>query len=297
MIERFRKIRPMQTSAETNVHRESEKPIAYFVGDPSFAEFRDAFEAMRSAADVRVFETAQAAACAVEEGVSPPVAIVMAQDRPDRRSHDGLRRWTQAAPISRVILLLGSWCDGELRTGRPWPGATRIHWTQFDEAVANGILQTNLKPHAVWNLPVTVSEEERILLRSDSDNSRRLNAVAPRRGAIVVCGKNRATTRWLADACRTAGYTTAERKPQDSSRFIGAKAILFDCNAIDDDALAQIGRCIRTVPEAPLFVLANFPRIEDVEAAKRRGATAVIPKPLGADDLIAQIEARQETTQ
>ena len=57
--------------------------------------------------------------------------IVVAQARPGEFSHAGIERLRQSAPLARVVALLGSWCEGEVRSGKPWPAAVRTYWHQW----------------------------------------------------------------------------------------------------------------------------------------------------------------------
>ena len=57
--------------------------------------------------------------------------IVVAQAYPGQFSGEALDRLARLAPLARVVVLLGSWCEGEVRSGRPWPGAIRVYWHQW----------------------------------------------------------------------------------------------------------------------------------------------------------------------
>src|SRR5690349_7541486 len=97
----------------------SSNPAVQIIGDVDHADFREAIALLR--AQSRVVASADAL----------PELIVVAQSRPDSITSaqvEPFRRW---APLAGVVTLLGSWCEGETRTGRPLPGVERIYWYQF----------------------------------------------------------------------------------------------------------------------------------------------------------------------
>ena len=73
-------------------------------------------------------EMAEAALC---EGKVMPDLIVIAQTFPGQFSHQAVERLRRLAPLARVVGLMGSWCDGEMRTGSPWPAVVRTYWRQW----------------------------------------------------------------------------------------------------------------------------------------------------------------------
>ena len=52
---------------------------------------------------------------------SSPDVIVVAQAFPGQFSHQAIDRLRRLAPLARMVGLMGSWCEGEMRTGSPWP--------------------------------------------------------------------------------------------------------------------------------------------------------------------------------
>ncbi len=69
----------------------------------------------------------------------PVTAIIVAQDRPGQYSFNMFERLHNAAPLTPIIILAGSWCEGEARTGKVWPGATRVYAHQFVARMGAGI--------------------------------------------------------------------------------------------------------------------------------------------------------------
>src|SRR3954468_22040654 len=89
-------------------------PLIQLLGDIDHPDFRDAIELLRN--DSRLIASAE----------TRPELIVVAQSRPDMIWSDELNHLHRAAPLAGVVALAGSWCEGEMRTARPWPGAQRL---------------------------------------------------------------------------------------------------------------------------------------------------------------------------
>ena len=50
---------------------------------------------------------------------------------PGQFSCEAIDRIRTRAPLARLVGLLGSWCEGEVRSGQPWPGTIRIYAHQW----------------------------------------------------------------------------------------------------------------------------------------------------------------------
>ena len=75
---------------------------------------------------ILVFTEAEKAEAILAAGRFVPDVIVVAQAFPGQFSLDEIDRIRGLAPLARLLGLLGSWCEGEVRTGLPWPAVIRI---------------------------------------------------------------------------------------------------------------------------------------------------------------------------
>ena len=57
--------------------------------------------------------------------------IVIAQSQRDQFLSVDLEKLQAIFPLTPIVGLLGSWCEGELRSGQPLPGVTRVYWHQW----------------------------------------------------------------------------------------------------------------------------------------------------------------------
>ena len=230
--------------------------------------------------DVRQAEDLDAAARMLAGGGDPPELIVLAQSRPGEYSAaeiDGLRG---LAPLARVWRLLGSWCEGEPRSGQPPSGCTSAYWHQWPARWARERARWQDGQAITWSAPVTTSADERALAAAEEPIERGS-------GLIVICAQHRETAAALADICQLAGYQTQIVRAGQSGEFFGASAIVWDTAAelIGDASAIRTVRASVQGPDLPLVAVVTFPRAEDVLRATEAGVAAVVSKPFLVQDL------------
>ncbi|MGD0900705.1 MAG: hypothetical protein ABR915_22970 [Thermoguttaceae bacterium] len=249
------------------------------VGDTNRSEFRRAREVLDALGRVRHAPDAAAADAVLADPQWAPDLIVIAQAYPGQFSQaavDGLRR---RAPLARMVALLGSWCEGEMRTGRPWPGVIRLYWHESFARCCRQLRRLVEGRTSAWDLPATATEDERYLAAARTPWPKR-------QGLAAISTRRLEMESWLAAACRECGYATVWLRPRSIARIEGAAAAIFDVADGGEAELADLRRLAAQIAPAPLVALADFPRIEDVERLEAAGAAAVLSKPLHVDDLV-----------
>src|SRR4051794_21630350 len=98
----------------------------WVVGDWKRDAFAEAVAWMRSAARCVFFDSMEAPFSPRPDENSGPGAIVIVESRPGQFSRREVERLHAAEPLARLVALLGTWCEGEERSGRPWPGVVRV---------------------------------------------------------------------------------------------------------------------------------------------------------------------------
>lgn len=157
-----------------------------------------------------------------------------------------LARLAAAAP-SRVIQLLGVWCEGEGRTGHVVEGVERVFWHAWP-----------LWWRRRWGAAECESVET----------------------AISVVSRDKELIRGVADSLASAGWSV-DRDVQ------AAGVVLFDgvqLAGAEADRLAAVCHDARR-RGASVIALLDFPRPETVAAARAIGADAVLGKPIDLDQL------------
>jgi hypothetical protein len=244
-------------------------PAVQLVGEVDHPDFRDVIELLRT--ESRLITSAE----------TPPELIVVAHSRPDVICAEQLHLLRRAAPISGIVALLGSWCEGETRTGRPWPGVGRLYWYEFATWWRRQTILRAAGRCPDWSRPANH------LSLSEPGRPR------PRPGVIVLRTPQRDTADALADVCQHAGYSTAWQPAASPRNYIrGVAAGIWDGGQLSDTEAAdlrqfcsQLARCA-----APVLTLLDFPRRDRVDQANEIGTAAVLGKPYLNCDLLAALE-------
>jgi hypothetical protein len=248
------------------------------LGDAERREFCQARDTLSALGRVRRAANIDEAAAALAEEEAAVDVIVVAEARPGEFSPAQIERLRQAAPLARIVGLLGSWCEGEVRSGRPWPAAVRTYWHQWPARAQRELRRLAAGRPSAWTLPLTATEEDRLL----ADAERPLPA---RSGLIAIAARSFAMADFLAAACRRCGYATAWLRPPGALRVGGAKAVVFDGSDCRGAEHQELRRLAAAMAPAPLLALLDFPRIEDFDRCRAAGAAAVLSKPLLLADL------------
>ena len=248
------------------------------VGDTSRPEFREADTALQELAEVIRCIDVEAAIAALSDGLLGVHGIVLIQAFPDQFSATAIDRFRNLAPLARLIAILGSWCEGEPRSGRPLPGVIRIYWHQASIRIRREFPRWFQAEGSVWRLPATASDEEHLLAS--------VAAPLPEgKGLVAIWTRRPEMHDLLADACRRVGYSTAWLHPRQPARVQGAAAAIYDGTALDLAGWAELEQVSDAVSPAPTLALLDAPRIQDVRLARTLGAS-VLAKPFRIDELL-----------
>ena len=105
----------------------SRQPNVWIAGDTDDADFAPIVGWLRG---VSQCEFVVLSAPSPDRAVTPEV-IVLLQTRPGSIRQFDVERLHCLAPLARLMVVAGPWCEGELRSGRPIQGVTRILWHQW----------------------------------------------------------------------------------------------------------------------------------------------------------------------
>ena len=253
------------------------------VGDTDRNEFADAWADLHCWGEVCAFDRVAAATAALAEGQFVPDVIVLAQAFPGQFSHAAIEDLRRLAPLARVVGLMGSWCEGEMRTGLPWPGVVRTYWHQWTARCCREVGRLARGERCPWMLPPTATEEERLLV----DAAERW----PRRdGLVLVRAFSYETAQWLSAACRSLGLATVWQRSLTGACVEGALAAIFDAADVGEETCNGLDRLAQTLHPAPVIAMLAFPRAEDRRRVLAAGAAAVISKPLVVEDLFWELD-------
>jgi CheY-like chemotaxis protein len=253
------------------------------VGKVERGEFRDAPDVLERYGRVVRSDRVDDAVALLAGGQVVADLIAVAQAYPGEFSCESIDRMRRMAPLARVVALLGSWCEGETRTGDPWPAAIRVYWHQWEPRAHQELDRLCRGACSAWSLPVTAGEEERLLLAADEP-------LARREGLIAIVTADFGMQEWLAAACARRGYATVWLPAGRAVRVEGATAAVFDGDECGDDEAGRLRALAAALGHVPIVALLDFPRLDDCRRARRAGARAVLSKPLSLEDLFWQID-------
>jgi CheY-like chemotaxis protein len=242
--------------------------------------------------------------------------LVLSESRPGRFSAAAIEALRRRSPLARVWRLLGSWCEGETRSGRPPLGCLSTYWHQWEARWAQERARAAAGHPPAWALPLTSSPEERALAAAEYP-------LARAGGPIGICAPHAATAMALADACRLGGYSPeilrlesrleagcwrpeageknaqGERQPPISnpkSKIKNPKSptpdpspILWDTSADEMTNPAALERLRALAGQGPILAVVGFPRPDDIRRAAEAGIAAVVSKPYSVHDLLWQL--------
>jgi hypothetical protein len=202
--------------------------------------------------------------------------LLIAQARVGQFTQSAVAQLNRALPLTPVVALLGSCCEGETRSGKPWPGVVRIYWHQW-LARAPGELRSSGLP-TTWHLPKTASDAERVdfALRCPPPQAA---------GLVAICTPDATLFHALDQSCRVAGYSATWIRDPGQGGPSEAVGVLWHCTGSDDLLVAQIRAARRSWCRCPIIALCGFPRHDQVARARHGGVAAVLPLPFLLPDL------------
>lgn len=205
-----------------------------------------------------------------------PELILLAQSLPG-----GVRQWDvdrlqRLAPLARVVIVAGSWCEGELRTGAPPVGALRLYWYELAPwwRAAERRLAAGLCP--AWSAPLDHPRAGRFAVDATIDVLKPPSLLAIHADDVAVFES------W-ADAVATAVWTRGDAPP-------GATAGIWDGGQLTERELERLRRFCRQVA-GPVVALLDFPRVEHIALAQAAGATSVFGKPYIVEEIRSALQA------
>ncbi|MGI9495735.1 MAG: hypothetical protein ACR2NK_06780 [Mariniblastus sp.] len=207
--------------------------------------------------------------------------VVLAQSRRDQFLPAEVEELIANFPSVPVVGLLGSWCEGETRSGRPYPGVTRVYWHQWEGRYSQFVEQLEKTGITNWHAPRTSTPSDRIVAQRIRQD------VSIGSGYIGVSAWTRAEYEMLDDAITSFGWRSrwVERSIWDAA---SSATVLVMC-VVADSWTGELEKRIEwlnsEIPDVPFVLLLNYPRQSDIELIEAAGVTSVVSKPFELQDL------------
>ncbi len=256
------------------------------VGPCNSAEFRAASTEIARTVNLTTASDLPEAIRQTSGGRTTVDLIILAQSFPRQFAERDVEQLRCNVPTAPIVSLLGSWCEGEERTGIPLPGVLRVYWHRWSSWWATELLLLEDGHCPDWGLPVSCAEEDRRLQRPAIGSSPLLPKDSNR--LMVV-----AATQWdmsdlLCEACREWGFEPVGVNPREQLPKMSATAVLWDCRDAAD--LTELRRLQQNFDQVPILALASFPRWQHCEQLQNAGLTAVLSKPVRLEELRVALE-------
>jgi len=264
-------IRPTKL-LKSNASTTARKIRVLAAGDLAQREFSSASNLLAQHADVTFIDGRELAAVSTRDYD----LLLAIQTRPGSLNDEFCERVRHQNPLLGMVVVLGTWCEGEARTGKPLPHCDRVFWYQFPAWWQNNVAAWRERRPASWQQFPTESKAP--------------SAPAVELGGLVVIDSPDAeTAATLITVCESNGlgaiWTPQWRRLPMTSFPAAAIWVGGQLGNTECESLAELKK---TLPEnAPLVVLLDFPRIDRVSIARQLGATDVLGKPWRAEQLMA----------
>lgn len=194
--------------------------------------------------------------------------VVLAQSRPGIHDPELIHELRQRFPLTPIIVLLGSWCEGERRTGTPLQGTHRIFWYQWD---------------------VVLHEYLPLLASGRSGRGSAAPVPAAPSGTVAIHAADYDAGCYLAAALHTAGLATVNLSVDRLPQLHGIPVLVCDLRRGADDREILCKYAAR-YPEIRLVALCGFLRDADRQQLIEAGAATILNKPLEVNQLIRAVQ-------
>lgn len=212
--------------------------------------------------------------------------IVLAQVRPDQIPAHVVEEIQAKQPTVPVVALLGSWCEGGMRSDVPWPGVRRVYWHQWSGRFEKFSKQLAEDGITLWHQSRTASDADDALHESACEETESKMLVA-------VSAVEQTQFDYLRDVLESFGWQAcwAERASFDAETLELISAVCIDANSYSEALADRIEWLQDQFAETPKSLILNFPRSQDVAAASSHGIHDLVSKPFQPHDLKNAIEA------
>jgi hypothetical protein len=226
-------------------------------------------------------------------GHAAPEVVIVAQARPGQVGQAEIESIQRQWPLASILAILGSCCEGETRTGKPWPGVKRFFWYEFPAWWRQQIALRSARLCPDWaRTTLDVYRTPQIGSSQEVYPPRREIRNRPQ-GLIRLGTRIRDTADVLADVLHEAGYSVVWN-PHDHANVLmrGAVAGVWDGAQLDEGEIIELAAFCRSQACEPIPVVAllDFPRRDRCEIAQQLGVAAVLGKPWINADLVATID-------
>jgi len=276
-------------TSENNRQISGKSPISQVsvlaVGDWQKREFAAAISEVRDSESWRSASNLESAYQHCLACDTPPELIVVAQSVVGEYRQSDIDRLSEVAPLSRIVLVAGTWCEGEMRTGSRLEGTLRLYWYEFSHwwSTAKQSLLAGLCPP--WSEPLDNPQAGRY--QSGSPRMQKLLT-----GPVAIDAADHSVFEAIAAMLASVDVTAIRFTPGTVQKIpANLSAGIWDGGQLSTQELDRLTTfCQLLQPyQAKIVVLLDFPRVEHIAQAQAAGASTVLGKPYLINELLAAL--------
>jgi len=281
-----------ERTAENQRKQVSSEPGVLFIGKSCHGEFAGALGWLRARGEVVLQPTVGASLAWLQKSHAQPGTIVLGLTRRGEHAAGELQQLQRCVPLANTIALVGSWCEGETRSGRPANGWSRVYWHQFPRRAAGELFPeaqeggTTGLGEAVY-LPKTITENERCLLLS----KRPLPSGC---GCLGINTVRQVDYEALATACASAGYETFWCQGETAEKIGKADCIVWDRRGLQDHDLRELLAWRERWADLRVVATIGFPRTQDYQLVAQGLVEAIVGKPFLLTELLVALQEERK---
>ena len=237
------------------------------------------------------------------EMAEEPDVILLLQSFPGEYSPEEAAFLRERFPVTPILAILGSWCDGEERSGTPLAGIPRMPWTAWIMSAPRELEMFSHGKLSLFSLPATLSAEDGFSWRAEMERKRGESFFSQEMAAFC---RNKEEPRrvFIYSAEMEQAETLREIFAQDSVlRHVTSCMIFTDFNArsvtAPDFVLADFSdfrsetklafsALRKRYPDAACFAFCEFPRAEQWRWLEELGVKGIFAKPFHLPDFVYQ---------
>ncbi len=243
----------------------------YWIGDGNFRDFRELLPCLPPTVLVRTSACCADAMAASE--TTEPDWIAVALRWPGEVRHTDLDALRRRFPLTPLLLVLGSWCEGETRSGNPYPETVRLFWHQFSSWF-RGEFDRWQQQRGLCQLPTTVSPSERWLAAMPALPDHRT-------GRVLIRSSDLALGAFLRDACQSLGYEVAELSDSEPHSSSVETSVLWCLSDHQPAEYNQLAAWIESSSaNAAVLAVIGYPRSDTADRLRGIGTCGVLSLPL-----------------
>jgi hypothetical protein len=217
------------------------------------------------------------------DSVAPADFLVVAQSRRGKFSQSDVYRLIKAWPLAEKVLLVGSWCEGETRSGQPVQGLPRIYLRDWPQMMYGWLDQWSDRGNSAL---------ARANCESRADFLQATVKRSPLAGRLNLALHSHVpdSLATISDLCRCHGWKVVRLK--ECERF---DLCIVDCYYGIEEAIRVADEVADRLARVPVVVMCGFPRFQDRHRLRERfDRVVLVGKPFDNDLLAGTIRRLME---